>query len=321
MTGMQGNLGGSQEEVVGQTEDQGDCPYCRSGHVVLNGVPLDRQVYLCRGCGKKWREGGAIGGRHYSPDQIGSAIQTVYTGLSFRKAAARVQEMWSIRDAEIAPQTVRHWVLRYTDAAMASLRETKVPSCGRWSLWGIKGGYFQSAWFMVDTDTGYILSCQLQPSRNEGSPRAAVLKALASSDCLPVSVAHCGFWTIQGSPARVGSESLALGMIREELSEATGIQLQESIDTGGGGTTPMVEELVAAFCRAIPRFDRVLNWGSLYIYINGWVITRNLFTYSEGLGGRTPAQVAGVTAPFASWADVVRMEAQANILTPDPETC
>ena len=306
---------------MGQPLDQEVCPYCRSGHVVRDGVPRRRQVFLCRGCGKKWREGGAVGGRHYPPEQIGAAIQTVYTGLSFGKAAARVQEMWSIQDTEISPQTVRHWVLRYIDAAMASLRETKVPSCGRWSLWGIKGGYFQSAWFMVHTDAGYVLSCQIQPVRNEGSPRAVVLKALASSDCLPVSVAHCGFLTIRGRPAGVGSERLALDLIREELSEATGIQLQEAIDTGRGGTGPMVEELVAASCRVMRKIDRTLNWGSVHIYTNGWVIRRNLFTYSEGLGRRTPAQTAGVTAPFASWADVVRMEAQARIPTPDQEMC
>ena len=226
--------------------------------------------------------------------------------------------MWSTEDEEIgiSPQTVRHWVLRYSVAAMASLQETKVPSSERWSLWGIKGSYFESAWFMMDKDTGYILSYQIPPIRNDGSPRAVVRKALASSASPPVSVAYYGVWTTGGRLSGVGNEGPALVLIREELTETAGIQLQEAIDTGGDGTSPLVKEPVTASCRILQRFDRVRNQGSLHIYTHGWVITRNLFTCQEGLGGQTPAQAAGVTAQFASWADVVRMEAQAHIPAP-----
>ena len=199
MYGMRENIGTSEQAGMDQTQNQEVCPRCQSEHVVRNGRPRGRQRFLCRGCGKKWREG-AVGGRHYSPEIIGPAVQMVYSGRSFSKTAARLKEMWSTEDEEIgiSLQTVRHWVLRYSVAAMASLQETKVPSSGRWSLWGIKGSYFESAWFMMDKDTGYIISYQIPPIRNDGSPRAVVRKALASSASPPVSVAYYGVWTTGG---------------------------------------------------------------------------------------------------------------------------
>lgn len=39
--------------------------------------------------------------------------------------------------------------------------------------------------------------------------------------------------------------------------------------------------------------------------IDGWLAHYNLFRPHEGLGGKTPAEAAGIEAPFKSWKDVV----------------
>ena len=267
-----------------------------------------------------------MGGRRYVPERIGTAVQMVYAGLSFRKAAAHVQQVLSTQDSKLSPQTVRYWVLRYTRAAMDELREIKVPGGRRWSVWSVRGvyserfwdlSYAELAWLVVDTETGYILSCHVQRHEDdeESALRAAVRGALASSDRPPISLTFRGFWTLRGERFGVGYEAWALHVIQRELPESTGIQLQGAGDNYGDGGELMVEELVAALCKALRRFDRPNSGDSIniYIYIGGWVITRNFFARQERLGVRTPAQAAGVTAPFARWADVVRMEAHAHI--------
>jgi transposase-like protein len=44
---------------------------------------------------------------------------------------------------------------------------------------------------------------------------------------------------------------------------------------------------------------------SARLVMDGWLVHYNFFRPHESLKGRTPAEVAGVEAPFKSWADVV----------------
>ena len=41
------------------------------------------------------------------------------------------------------------------------------------------------------------------------------------------------------------------------------------------------------------------------LYLDGWVLTYNLFREHGGLGGKTPGEVARVSPPFNEWEDVV----------------
>ena len=41
------------------------------------------------------------------------------------------------------------------------------------------------------------------------------------------------------------------------------------------------------------------------LYLDGWVLTYNLFREHESIGGKPPAEKAKVKAPFKTWADVV----------------
>ena len=59
--------------------DRMSCPYCKRCRTNLNGTRKGKQIYWCRDCGKQWREGGAIGGHSFPPDQIGAAIQICIT--------------------------------------------------------------------------------------------------------------------------------------------------------------------------------------------------------------------------------------------------
>lgn len=40
--------------------------------------------------------------------------------------------------------------------------------------------------------------------------------------------------------------------------------------------------------------------------LDGWVLNYNLFREHEGIGHKTPGEMADVNPPFKEWADVVR---------------
>ena len=45
-------------------------------------------------------------------------------------------------------------------------------------------------------------------------------------------------------------------------------------------------------------------------FFDGWVIDYNFFRPHKALGGKTPASVAKIDVPLASWADVVKASAK-----------
>ena len=107
-----------------------NCPYCGSLRTVRNGVIRDKQTYLCKDCGKRWRPKRAVGGHSHPPEQIGTGICRFYITFSTRDAAKFVKQMFGIEGAGISPQTILNWVNRYTDSAMKLTRECKVSGWG-----------------------------------------------------------------------------------------------------------------------------------------------------------------------------------------------
>jgi hypothetical protein len=52
-------------------------------------------------------------------------------------------------------------------------------------------------------------------------------------------------------------------------------------------------------------------------YLDGWVLDYNLFKDHHALGGKTPADVAGVDVPYREWADVTRRGTRKNPSDPN----
>ena len=256
------------------------------------------------------------------PEQIGSAIQEFFSGRSFRKTARRIEEIWSIRDAEISPHTIRGWVLRYTQRAVALLQGTKVGTGGRWVLAAVPGNYSRRAWLVLDSDTGYILAVHVQRTLDQEALGIVLHQALARSALPGDSVTHCPFVTVgensQGhSPRDVDSLMSVLDTLRETFPTAPGVGSREGADAPLTQPGSPVELVLKAFHRAFKSFDGHRSRGTVQHYVDGWAVTRNLFRQEEP-SVEPPGDRLGVQVPFADWADVVRIDAGAVIPTPEP---
>ncbi|ULB46006.1 IS1-like element ISArma2 family transposase [Limnospira fusiformis KN01] len=76
-----------------------DCPYCQSHKVVKNGHRQGKQSYLCRECGRQFRENPCPGG--YSSDVKELCVKISLNGMGFR-AIERV--------TGISHNTILNWV-------------------------------------------------------------------------------------------------------------------------------------------------------------------------------------------------------------------
>ncbi len=196
------------------------CPYCRECRTVLNGRREGKQIYRCRGCGKQFREGGAIGGHSFPPDQIGAAIQMCYTGWSLRKAAKALKDQFGIQDADVTPTTIRNWVDSYTDAAIRLVRDLKVPGDGLSLLIGpaLSVNLFRNMFSRVSL------------SRHTAN---ASLSSCDARSGLSISIGSC--W---GSPISEMQESSALDswdMKASGLFESRGTGVPDFGVVSGGG--------------------------------------------------------------------------------------
>ena len=300
------------------------CPYCNSPRTVLNGVGNGKQTYLCKERRHRWKKGGALGGHSFPPDQIGTGIQKYYatpsskrdTTPSFRSAAKAVKEQFGLEDIDISPQTVRNWVHRYTDVAVELTRGHKADGGGTWWLCSQPFGLYPSMWWMVlDETTGYILASHIDPSLTKVGARKVLLEALASAvnpcDEVAYMKARPEFrWAYEDIP-----NETVLEVIREIFPDQEVIEEIEDIPSFPSGS--VASRILPVYEATRKRFERIRNDDDLRRYIAGWVITSNLFTEHKELGGRTPGQAAGVKAPVADWADVVRLEAQAYLPNAD----
>ena len=66
------------------------------------------------------------------------------------------------------------------------------------------------------------------------------------------------------------------------------------------------------------RFVRNTDRRKIPQRLAGWMITHNFFTKQRELGGSTPGQASGIRFPIDSWADLVKLEAQAFLPEVDP---
>ena len=310
--------GVSGELVVENEAGRMSCPYCKGCRTVLNGTRKGRQGYLCLECGKQWRQGGAIGGRSFPPDQIGFAIQMYYTGLSFRQAAKELKHRFGIHETDVSPETIRNWVDSYTDAAIRLVRWSKAPDDAMW--WDFRKLTLSPprTWMMMlDDRTGYIEAIHVADFwRSRWG--FEVFDDAGRPDGVRVSeVVHLMMQSGYDWRSTVGSEVMVFSRDGTDRVGDRDIEHIEYADHFPPGIT--APKIFGEYHAACARFERNDDTWEVMRRLVGWMITRNWFTKQRELGGRTPGQAAGIESPIATWADVVRLEARASLPAVGPK--
>ena len=158
------------DEAMMNESPMRSCPHCPPGKRESNvvrygkyGQDKDRQLFLCRSCGMRFRDAGAMGGYSYPPETIGTAIRLFYEGRSFRAIASFITKRFSIEDPGISTQTIRRWVTGFSPALTRAWLERR-PDPGLWGTvrhWSVHcwRGSSPLHWCVVmDDDNHYVLA-------------------------------------------------------------------------------------------------------------------------------------------------------------------
>ena len=269
-----------------------NCPYCHDSRVVKNGKNANgKQTYLCRPCGKRFLDTGAVHGRKAPSNHIGAAIDMFYSGMSYKQIAEMMAKTYDI--PEPSKETLYGWVRDYTDAAVAETHQHPAHTSRHWVADEMQvkvGGEQLWNWNVMDSETRYILASHLSPNRDKRAAVAVMRKAAEAAAEPPKTV----------KTDELGSYTQA---IKEVFPETIHVHSQGIRAFTNNNRSERLQGTFRQREKTLRGLDSIETGQR---YLDGWVMDYNLFREHESVGYKTPGKVAKVTAPFHEWEDVVK---------------
>ena len=273
-----------------------NCPRCTSEAVVKRGKNREgTQTYSCKACRGRFSNDGLGKGRRVPAEQVGTAINLFYDGLSFKAIAENLSDMYDIPEPSKA--SVYEWVRDYTGLAQREMGKYKAKTGSEWVADEMVlkvGGEKLWNWNVMDADTRYILASHLSKHRTMWEAMKVMEKAQANAANLPKTIKTDRLKSYIDAIERIYG-----GAVRHVQSDGITALINNNLS----------ERLQGSFRQRtkVMRGPQSLETGQHFL--DGWVINYNLFRPHESLGGRTPAQLAQVNAPFREWSDFAKMDA------------
>ena len=269
-----------------------NCPYCGDSAIVKHGRnSTGHQRYRCKPCGKTFLDTGAVHGRKVPSEMIGAAVRMYYGGMSYKQIAETLATTYDV--PEPSKQSIYAWVKKYTDDAVKAVAEHPAHTGPEWvadEMMVSVGGQKMWNWNVMDAKTRYILASYLSPRRNTDAATRTLRKAARFA---------------ANPPERIRTDKLSSypEAIKRVFPDAKHIQ-SEGITAAVHNN--LSERLHGTFRQRTKTLRGLESRRTGQRFLDGWVVTYNLFRDHEGADGKPPAVKAGVKPPFAEWADVVR---------------
>lgn len=267
------------------------CPRCGSLETMKYGIRNGIQEYLCSKCKRKFTARDLPFGMRTPVDQIGASLSMYYTGSSLSDIA---QHLKTTYDNPVDRSTVYHWLIRFTQEAIAVFEPLKPKVSDVWVAdeTTIKfNDKLYWIWDIIDRDSRFLLATLLSPNR--GTVQARKLMELASERAGKV-------------PKTVITDKLRAYLDGIELAFGADTKHIQSSPFGGVDSTNIIERFQAT----IKERTKVL-WGfktvkTAGLILSGFWIHYNFFRPHISLQNRTPAEVAGIEVPVKNWTELVR---------------
>lgn len=156
------------------SDDAVQCPSCGSIRMVRYGHSDGKQIFKCRDCGKKSREG-LLKKAQYSPETITLTLDLYFSGMSLRKIARTLNDHF---DMDIGKSTVYRWISCYIPMISEYVNGLTPQLSDTWHadelFVKMKGGdsnkKFENIaylWNVMDRKTRFLLASTLSKRRDD----------------------------------------------------------------------------------------------------------------------------------------------------------
>jgi transposase-like protein len=283
-------LAGMVNKMIQQEFEARECKYCGSYHVVRFGHSKQMQRLLCQDCKRTFMDTDALAGMKTPADQVASALNMYYEGMSLNAIRRHLQQMYNNYPSD---STVYEWITRFTKQAIKQTEDYKPEVGDIWvadeTVLKIGGG---KVWFwdLIDVKTRFLLASHISDKRTTWDARMLVTKAAMRAGKPPKVV------VTDKLQAYLDGIELAFGAETRHIAAKT-------------LTSEPAKQLIERFHGSLKDRTKVMRglkkYATANLLMDGWLVHYNFFRPHETLGDLTPAQKAGIKFPFKNWMDVV----------------
>ena len=269
------------------------CPSCDATDIIKYGKSRSgKQVFKCKPCGTKFTEGGAMPRRRIPPNVVGDAIVGFYDGLSYRDIQRQIETRYGFKPSTATPY---EWVRDYVKRGRQFLSGVKANTGDLWvadEMMVRIDGHQMWLWNVMDAKTRFLLATHLSKRRTTRDAVQLFRKAKARAAKPPKRIrtnrlaAYIdGIEQVFGGDTRHVRTMGVRSPLHNNLSERLQGTLRERTKVMRGMETPNTAAIV----------------------MDGFMLHYNHMKPHHGLGGKTPAEVAGLEFRFRNWVEVAHL--------------
>ncbi len=287
------------------------CKKCGSSETVKRGVRKNQssqtQRFYCKSCGYRFVVNEGFVKMKNDGKIVCLALDLYFKNNSFRQIKDTIEQFYGIK---LAHSTILRWVQKYVKVAREFVDGLTPNLSGIYHVDEMmvhvrkditERGHYAWLWNLSDHDTRFLLSSRISQRREVRDARAVFKDAKAVGKVMPLAVVHDGlltyndafnkeFWT-QKNPKTQNIRSIGSGR-----------------DKGLNQAIERINNTVRDREKTMRGMD---HDESAQILADGIRINYDFCRPHMGLGGKTPAQVAGIDLPIDKirWLGLIKQAA------------
>lgn len=276
-------------------QDALTCKFCNSMRVMRYGHKSGKQVFKCKDCSRKFVPDSEFKKLKYDPELITITLDLYFKGISLRKIADHLKQMYSL---EINFSTIYKWIEKYITILDAYVRTLTPKLSGNWHVdemmvkvrGGIKlkgaDGQYKYLWNVLDKESRFQLASEISTTRNELDAMNVFKRAREIAKAIPKEITSD---KLAAYP--IGIERAFIDVREEERPS------HNRVLSGAATKGPHANQLAERLHNTIRERNKVQRgWKKDSTPLrNGQMIYYNFIRPHATLGGKTPAEMVGIS--------------------------
>lgn len=258
------------------------CKMCESPNTVKIGKVNSKQRYMCRNCGKTFLDDDNFAGMRNKRRIIATALDLYFDGMSVRKVQRQIEYIFRVKVSQVA---IYKWIVKYSELVKEYVDSLKADLGDEWHVdeTVIKiDGKDRWFWEIIDKETRFMVAGHLSESRTTKDCLNLFREAKARTKERPKLIYSDGCFAYRK------------GFTKVFWTAKRDTRLIQSIGLRGEHNQNTVERLhgtLKDMLRTRRGMDQEVRTEAM---LKGWFVHYNFLRPHSALGGKTPANMAGI---------------------------
>lgn len=272
------------------------CKNCDSVNTVKIGKVNNKQRYKCKDCGKTFLDDDNFLGMRNKRQIIAVAMDLYFDGMSVRKVQRQIEYIFRVKVSQVSIYT---WIVKYSEMVKEYVDSLKADLGDEWhvdeTVIRVKG---EQKWFweIIDKETRFMVAGRLSDTRTTKDSLKLFREAKRRANKRPNLIYSDGCFAY-----RKGFTKVFWTRKRET-------KLVQRVGLRGEKNNNVIERLhgtLKDMLRARRGMDQGVKTDAM---LKGWFVHYNFLRPHSSLGGKTPAEVAGINLDLENrWESLIDM--------------